>query len=219
MMKITWIGHSAVQLQGSRTIYIDPFLTGNPIASVSVNEVEQADVVFVTHDHGDHLGDSFAICKKTKAVFVSTYEIAEAAAREGLITEKMNVGGTIIVKGIEISMVPAFHTGGLGGTAVGVVIAMDDCTVYHAGDTGLSMEMQLIGEMYQPDVGLLPIDGRFNMTPRLAAKAVELLKIPKIIPIHYNTFPMITSSAQEFVRLAGDKCQVIILNPGETLEI
>ncbi len=218
-MKITWIGHSALKLQGSKTVFIDPFLSGNPVASMSVNNVSQADVVVVTHDHGDHLGDAHAICKKTGATLVSIFEIADAAAQKGLKAEAMNVGGTITVNGVTVSLVPAFHTGGLGGTATGTVVEMDGKKVYHAGDTGLTMEMQLIGEMYRPDIGFLPIDGRFNMTPRLAAKAVELLKIPKVVPFHYNTFPLVNSSPEEFKRLVGDKSKVIILKPGETIEL
>jgi L-ascorbate metabolism protein UlaG (beta-lactamase superfamily) len=218
-MKITWIGHSALKLQGSKTVFIDPFLSGNPVASMSMNNVSQADVVVVTHDHGDHLGDAHAICKKTGATLVSIFEIAEAASQKGLKAEAMNVGGTITVNGVTVSLVPAFHTGGLGGTATGTVVEMDGKKVYHAGDTGLTMEMQLIGEMYRPDIGFLPIDGRFNMTPRLAAKAVELLKIPKVVPFHYDTFPLVNSSPEEFKRLVGDKSKVIILKPGETIEL
>ena len=218
-MKITWIGHSALKLQGSKTVFIDPFLSGNPVASMSLDNVSQADVVVVTHDHGDHLGDAHAICKKTGATLVSIFEIAEAAAQQGLKAEGMNVGGTVTVDGVAVSLVPAIHTAGLGGTATGTVVEMDGKKVYHAGDTGLTMDMQLIGEMYQPDIGFLPIDGRFNMTPRLAAKGVELLKIPKVVPFHYDTFPLVHSSPEDFKRLVGDKSEVIIIKPGEAVEL
>lgn len=218
-MKITWIGHSALKLEGSKTVFIDPFLSGNPVASMGMDKVTKADVVVVTHDHGDHLGDSHAICKKTGATLVAIYEIAEDASNKGIKAEGMNIGGTVNVNGVDVSLVPAFHTGGLGGTATGVVIEMDGKKVYHSGDTGLTMEMQLIGEMYTPDIAFLPIDGRFNMNPRLAAKAVELLKVPKVVPIHFNTFPLVKSSPEEFKELVGNKSQVIILKPGETIEI
>jgi len=218
-MKITWIGHSALKLEGSKTVFIDPFLSGNPAASMSLDNVSQADVVVVTHDHGDHLGDAHAICKKTGATLVSIFEIAEAAAQQGIKAEGMNVGGTVTIDGAAVSLVPAIHTAGLGGTATGTVVEMDGKKVYHAGDTGLTMEMQLIGEMYQPDIGFLPIDGRFNMTPRLAAKGVELLKIPKVVPIHYDTFPLVNSSPEEFKRLVGDKSEVIIIKPGGAVEL
>ncbi len=218
-MKVTWIGHSALKLEGSKIVYIDPFISGNPVAKLTMDHVSHADVVVITHDHDDHLGDGFAICKKTGATLVAIFEIAEVAASKGIKAEGMNIGGTIIINGVSISLVPAFHTAGLGGTATGVVVEMDGKKVYHAGDTGLTLEMQLIGEMYTPDVAFLPIDGRFNMGPRLAAKAVELLKVPKVVPFHYNTFPAINSSPEEFKKLVGNKSQVIILKPGEFIEL
>lgn len=218
-MKIDWLGHAGLRLTGSKVVFIDPFLSGNPAAAVSLASVGQADVVVVTHDHGDHLGDGYAICQNTGATFVSFYEIAEAAAAQGIKAEMMNVGGTVDVNGVVVSMVPAFHTGGLGGTAVGVVVEMDGKKVYHAGDTGLTKEMELIGEMYTPDIAFLPIDGRFNMTPRLAAKAVELLGVAKAVPIHYDTFPAVKSSPEEFKELVGEKSEIIILKPGESLDL
>lgn len=218
-MEIIWIGHSALILKGSKTVMIDPFLTGNPSASIPVESISECDMVVVTHDHGDHLGDAFEICEKTGAVFVSLYEIALEAENRGLSAEQMNVGGTIENSGIKVSMVPAFHTAGLGGTAVGVVVELDGKKIYHAGDTGVTVEMQLIGELYKPDIAFLPIDGRFNMTPRLAAKAVELLNVPKVVPIHFNTFPAIKSSPEEFKTFVGDMSEVIILDPGDKIEL
>jgi len=218
-MKITWIGHAALKLEGSKTVFIDPFKTGNPVATIGLEGVKTADIVVVTNDHDDHLGDAHQICKKTGAVLVSFYEIADAAAKVGIKAEPMNVGGTVTVEGVAVSMVPAFHTGGLGGTAVGVVVEMDGKKVYHAGDTGLTKEMELIGEMYTPDIGFLPIDGRFNMTTRLAARAVELLKIPKIVPIHYDTFPLVKASPGELKELVKDASEILIIKPGESVEL
>jgi L-ascorbate metabolism protein UlaG (beta-lactamase superfamily) len=218
-MKITWLGHSALKIEGSKTVYIDPFLSGNPKASLRAQDVTRADVVVVSHDHGDHLGDSFAICQKTGATLVALHEIALAAAERKITAEGMGIGGTVDVSGVEVSLVPAFHSAGLGGTAAGIIVAMDGKTVYHAGDTGLTLEMQLIGEMYRPDIAFLPIDGRYNMTPRLAAKAVELLRVPRVVPIHYDTFPPIRSSPQEFEKLVGASSAVTILQPGKSIEI
>jgi L-ascorbate metabolism protein UlaG (beta-lactamase superfamily) len=218
-MKITWLGHSALKIEGSRVVFVDPFLSGNPKASLRVRDIDRADVVAVSHDHGDHLGDSFAICRKTGATLVALYEIGLAAQESQIPAEGMGIGGTVNVAGVDISLVPAFHSAGLGGTAAGIIITMDGRTVYHAGDTGLTMEMQLIGEMYRPDIAFLPIDGRFNMTPRLAAKAVELLRVPRVVPIHYDTFPPIRSSPQEFKERVGAASEVIILQPGGSVEI
>jgi len=120
---------------------------------------------------------------------------------------------------VEVSLVPAFHSAGLGGTAAGIIVVMDGKTVYHAGDTGLTLEMQLTGEMFRPDIAFLPIDGRYNMTPRLAAKAVELLRVPRVVPIHYDTFPPIQSSPEEFKKLVGPLSDVTILPPGGFIEL
>ncbi len=218
-MKITWLGHSALKIEGSRTVFIDPFLSGNPKASLRVQDIDRADVVVVSHDHGDHLGDSFAICQKTGATLVALYEIGLAAQEKKIKAEGIGIGGTVNVAGVDVSLVPAFHSAGRGGTAAGVILSMDGRTVYHAGDTGLTLEMQLIGEMYRPDIAFLPIDGYYNMTPRLAAKAVEFLCVPRVVPIHYGTFPHIQSSPLEFKRLVGTASEVIILQPGESVEI
>lgn len=218
-MKITWLGHSALRIEGSRTVFIDPFLTGNPKAALAAPEIERADAVVVSHDHGDHLGDAFAICQHTGAPLVALFEIAQAAQEKKLKAEGINIGGTARIDGIEISLTPAFHSAGRGGTAAGVIVAMDGRTVYHAGDTGLTLEMQLIGEMYRPDIAFLPIDGYYTMSPRLAAKAVELLGVPRVVPIHFGTFPHIESSPGEFQRLAGAFSQVTVLTPGGTIEI
>lgn len=218
-MKITWLGHSALKIEGSRIVFIDPYLSGNPKAALRAQDIDRADVVIVTHDHGDHLGDSFAICQRTGAVLVALYEIGLAAEAKKIKAEGIGIGGTVNVGGVDVSLVPAFHSAGMGGTATGVIVTMDGRTVYHAGDTGLTMEMQLIGEMYRPDIAFLPIDGYYNMTPRLAAKAVELLRVPRVVPIHYDTFPRIHSSPQEFKERVGAASDVIILAPGGSLEI
>jgi L-ascorbate metabolism protein UlaG (beta-lactamase superfamily) len=218
-MKITWLGHAALKIEGSKIIFIDPFLSGNPKAVLDKEDVDRADLVVVSHDHGDHLGDSFAICRKTGATLVALHEIALAAADNNVTAEGMGIGGTVRVSGVDISLVPAFHSAGLGGTAAGIIVTMDGKTVYHAGDTGLTVEMQLIGEMYNPDIAFLPIDGRYNMTPRLAAKAVELLRVPRAVPIHYDTFAAIRSSPQEFMERVGATSEVTILQPGGSIEI
>jgi len=218
-MKITWLGHSALKIEGSRVVFVDPFLSGNPKACLRAQDIDRADIVAVSHDHADHLGDSFAICLRTGATLVALYEIGLAAEEEKIRAKGIGIGGTVNVAGVDISLVPACHSAGLGGTAAGIIVTMDGRTVYHAGDTGLTMEMQLIGEMYRPDIAFLPIDGYYNMTPRLAARAVELLKVPRVVPIHYDTFPHIHSSPQEFKKLVGPASEVIILQPGGSVEI
>ncbi len=214
-MEITWLGHAAVKIKGDKTIFIDPFLSGNPAASITSEEITEADMVVVTHDHSDHLGDAFPICKQTGATLVSQHEIAVMAESEGITAEGMNIGGTIEVKGIKIHMVQALHTAGIGAPT-GVVIELDNKTLYHAGDTGLTYDMKLIGEFFHPDLSFIPIGDRYTMGINSAAKAVEFCQTKKVIPIHYNTFPLVEADPEEFKKKIGDTAEVIILKPGET---
>jgi len=214
-MEITWLGHSGIKLQGSRIVYIDPFLTGNPVASTTPDEITEADVVVVTHYHGDHLGDSFDICKKTGATLVGIHEIAVEGEAEGITVEGMNIGGTVEAKGVKIHMVQALHSAEKGDPA-GVVIEMDGKTMYHAGDTGLTYDMKLIGEFFNPDLSFIPIGDRYTMGVPSAAKAVEFIQTKKVIPVHYNTFPIVSADPEEFKKRVEDKAEVIILKPGES---
>ncbi|OGD22384.1 MAG: metal-dependent hydrolase [Candidatus Aminicenantes bacterium RBG_16_63_16] len=214
-MEITFLGHAAVKLQGSRTIYIDPFLSGNPAASISAKEIREADIIVVTHDHDDHQGDAFPIARKTGAVLVAINEIAVEAQSQGLTAEGMNFGGTVEVKGVKVHMVPAWHSAGKG-TAAGVVIEMDGRRIYHAGDTGLSYDLKLVGEFFRPDLSFIPIGDRYTMGIPSAVKAVEFTGTKRVIPIHYNTFPLVKADAQEFKRRVGALAEVIVLNPGGT---
>lgn len=217
-MEITWLGHSGIKLKGSKTVYIDPFLTGNPAASTTPDEIDEADVVVVTHHHDDHLGDAFTICKKTGATFVGIHEIAVDAEAEGITAEGMNIGGTIEAKGVKVHMVQALHSAERGDPA-GVVIEMDGMTIYHAGDTGLTYDMKLIGEFFKPDLSFIPIGDRYTMGIPSAAKAVEFIQTKKVIPVHYNTFPIVSADPEEFKKIVGDKAEVIILNPGESYSL
>jgi L-ascorbate metabolism protein UlaG (beta-lactamase superfamily) len=217
-MEITWLGHSGIKIKGSKTLIIDPFLTGNPAASASPDEITEADIVIVTHYHGDHLGDSFAICRQTGATCVGIHEIAVDAEAEGITAEGMNIGGTIDVKGVKVHMVQALHSAEKGDPA-GVVIEMDGKKIYHAGDTGLTYDMKLIGEFFKPDLSFIPIGDRYTMGIPSAAKAVEFVQTKKVIPIHYNTFPIVSADPEEFKKKVGDKAEVIILEPGETYNL
>jgi L-ascorbate metabolism protein UlaG (beta-lactamase superfamily) len=214
-MEITWLGHSAVKIRGSKTVYIDPFLTGNPACPTCLDEILEADVVVVTHHHGDHLGDAFLLAKKTGAVLVGIHEIAVEAQAEGIPAEGMNVGGTVEVKGLKVHMVPALHSAEKG-CATGVVVEMDGRRLYHAGDTGLCYDMKLIGEFFHPDLSFIPIGDRYTMGIPSAARAVEFVLTKRVIPIHYNTFPVVQADAEEFKRLVGKRAEVIILKPGGT---
>ena len=222
MAKIRWLGHAGfeIELEG-KIVLVDPWLNGNPKAACKSSEIERADIVCVTHDHGDHMGDSVEICKRTGAVFLGTYELASQAQKNG-VKEAMgfNIGGTVNVKGIKVTMVQAFHTCG-SGAPTGFIIRGEGKTVYHAGDTGIFGDMKLIGEIYKPDVALLPIGDYYTMGALQASEAVKLIKPKIVVPMHYMTFPVLAQSADEFVDLVKEKTpevRVVVLNPGESFE-
>jgi L-ascorbate metabolism protein UlaG (beta-lactamase superfamily) len=217
-LEITWLGHAAVKIAGTRTVFIDPFFTGNPKAALAAGAVKAADIIVVTHHHGDHLGDAFAIAKKTGAVIVAIHEIAVEAQSHGLEAEGMNIGGTVETKGVKIHMVPALHSAEKG-CAAGVVVEIDGKNIYHAGDTGLTTDMNIIGEFFHPDLSFIPIGDRYTMGPASAAKAVEFVRTKKVVPIHYGTFPLVAGSPEEFKIKVGSLAEVIILKPGETYRL
>ncbi len=214
-MKLRWLGHSAVLITGSRKILIDPFLTGNPKAAVRPSEITELDFVVVTHAHGDHLGDAFSIAKKTGATLVSLFEVTSEAEKERIQIEPMNVGGSVVSKGVRFSMVSAIHT----GPVCGVILEMDGKTVYHMGDTGLLADMALLPEFFRIDVTFVPIGDRFTMGAPSAAKAVGMCGTRIAIPIHFGTFPLLEATADRFVELAKDKVEVRVLKPGEETTI
>ncbi len=217
-MKLTWLGHASVLIEGSINIIIDPFLEQNPAAAKKVGELPKVDIVAITHDHEDHISDAFTIAKRDGATVVAMHEIAVRASQEGIAAEGMNIGGTIEVKGAKFTMVLAVHSS-YSGHPCGYVITLDGKRIYHAGDTGLTKDMEIIGELYTPDLSFLPIGSRYTMDTIQAAKAVEYTKTRKVVPIHYNTWPPIQADPEEFKRLVGDKAEVIILSPGESLQI
>jgi L-ascorbate metabolism protein UlaG (beta-lactamase superfamily) len=218
LAKLTWFGHAAfkVELAGS-TILVDPFLDRNPVSPVKSSDIVKADAVFVTHDHGDHLGDAFAICKNTKATFVATVELGDYAEQNGVVNVAgLNIGGSVNVKKARLTVVQAIHTSSKG-TPTGVVIEGNGKSVYHAGDTGLFGDMRLIGELYRPDVALLPIGGYYTMGAREAAEAVKMLGSKVVVPMHYKTFDVLAKSAVEFVKYVkkkAPKTKVVVLKPG-----
>lgn len=226
-MRITSLGHSAFLLEGRDRVLIDPFLTGNPMASTTADKVD-CDIICVTHGHGDHLGDAVNIARRTGAVVASIIEMSEWLEKTGVKSVGFNMGGTATIRNTKITMVPAFHSSSIGAPglefsaamAVGMVVDSGK-VVYHAGDTCVFGDMKLIGELYKPDVALLPIGGFFTMDPRQAAMATGLIN-PKIaIPMHYGTWPPIEQDPKEFERLAkkSSKAKIVILKPGEHLEV
>jgi L-ascorbate metabolism protein UlaG (beta-lactamase superfamily) len=222
LAKITWFGHAAFKIEiANRIVLIDPWLDGNPTSPIKSSEIARADIVYVTHDHGDHLGDAVVLCKRTGATFVSTFELGNYAGENGVKNVVgLNIGGCVEVRGVKLHMVQAFHTC-LRGAPTGVVVEGDGKTVYHAGDTGLFGDMRLFGELYKLDLALVPIGGYYTMGASEAAEAVKLLNSKTVIPMHYKTFPVLAQSADEFVekvREKAPKVKVVVLNSGESYQ-
>jgi len=216
-MKITWLGHACVLLSGIRSVLIDPFVPGGEIRA-------EPDIVAVTHGHSDHMG---CISAFSTVPVVAINEVARYLQSRGMEAEAMNIGGTIEVKGVRFTMTPAVHSAWIeeagagynGGGAAGFVIRMDGKSVYHAGDTALFSDMALIGELYHPDAALVPIGGRYTMGPEEAMVAAQMIGAPVVIPIHYNTWPLIAQDPAEFARALErtTDCRACILEPGQSI--
>ncbi|MCL6579448.1 MAG: metal-dependent hydrolase [Candidatus Bathyarchaeota archaeon] len=222
MTKVTWFGHAAFKIEiANRIVLVDPWLSGNPTSPIKASEITKADIVYVTHDHGDHLGDAIDICKRTGATFVANIELGDFAKENGVKNvEGLNIGGSVEVKGIRLLITQALHTDSRGAPT-GVIVEGEGKRVYHAGDTGLFGDMSLIGELYKPDLALIPIGGYYTMGAKEAAEAVKMLKPKAVIPMHYKTFPVLAKSADEFVKIVKEKVpkvKVVTLKPGESYQ-
>ena len=225
-MRLRWFGHSAFELDGKDRILIDPFLDGNPLSPVKAADVS-ADIIVPTHGHNDHLGDTVAIAKRTGAVVVATWELANYCEKKGCRTDSMNVG-SIRVRDSKISLTHAVHSGGClegdlmvyTGNPCGVVVDSGK-RVYHAGDTWLFNDMNLIGEFHKPEVALLPIGGRYTMGPAEAAVAATWVNAKVVVPMHYNTFDGIKADPDEFKRRVEEQTEieVIVMKPGDTIDV
>ncbi len=229
MTAISWYGHSAFKICANGvSVLVDPFLAGNPLCPVRPADVGPVDMVLVTHDHGDHVGQAVEICKATGAMLGAVVETAGALAARGVPQTQIfggigfNLGGTVEHKGVRVTMIPAFHTSETG-VPVGYIIQMPDgVTVYHAGDTCLFGDMAVWAQLYPIDVALLPIGGHFTMDARQAATACALLHCRQVIPMHWKTFPALeqtTAAFTEDLRDAAPRCRCLDMNPGDTVEI
>ena len=217
-MKLTFLGHSCFLVEtSSHTLIIDPFLNGNPSAKVKPEDIK-CDFVLVTHGHFDHLGDAAEIAKENDATIISSYEVADWLSRQnGAKAHGMGVGGGFDFPFGRVKLTIAFHSGGYPpaegsmdgfvylGAPAGLLIQADGKTIYHAGDTALTLEMQLLGQRNKIDVAMLPIGDNFTMGPEDAVTAAEFLKAGLVLPIHYNTWGLINQDPGKFVSMLAAK--------------
>ena len=224
MLNLTFLGHSCFMFNdGKYSVLIDPYIRGNPLAGVSVDDIN-VDYILITHGHGDHLGDAVELAKKNSATIITNFELAEYCAKNGVEkTAGLHIGGGADFPFGSIKLTIAHHGSAIdpdltyGGNPVGFIVRMAGKVIYHAGDTGLFMDMKLIGELDNIDVALLPIGGYFTMDFRDAARAVEFLKPQKVIPMHYDTFDPIKTDPKAFAPLVNETgAECIILKPGHS---
>ena len=227
----TWLGHATVRcdLPGGEVVLIDPWVTQNPSCPKEHKSFDRLDAMLITHAHFDHMGDAVEICKRYKPKkVVACFELCNWLSGKGVEScSGMNLGGTQEVLDLQVTMVRADHSCGIsdgdqilyGGVAAGYVVRLPcGYTFYPAGDTALFSDMQLIAEMYRPELAFLPIGDLFTMDPCQAARACRMLGVRQVIPIHWGTFPMLTGTPEKLVKELGDhgtNCKVAALKPGE----
>jgi L-ascorbate metabolism protein UlaG (beta-lactamase superfamily) len=222
-VEIRYLGHAAFELtHEGTTLLIDPFLTGNPKAAASADELE-ATAILVSHGHGDHVGDAVAIAKRTGAPVVAIVELARELGQEGIDVFGPNLGGTVKFDWGWVKLVPAWHTSttskGTVSTPAGLLVDFGGKTIYHLGDTCLFSDLALVGKRGNPiDVALMCIGGHYTMDRWDAVEAANLIGARRVIPCHYNTFPPIETDAQAFKAdvEATTSSEVVVLAPGES---
>ncbi len=228
--QLVWHGHANFEIITSDlNILIDPWFEGNPSARSKSQDMEKVDLVLVTHDHADHLGQAVDICKSTGAHLGAIVEVAGKCKSMGVPQDKIlngmgfNIGGTVEFQGVGITMTQADHSSDQG-SCVGFIITLPGggpC-VYHAGDTGIFATMQLWGELYDIDVAILPIGGVFTMDPRQGALACNLLKCKKVVPMHWGSFPVLEQNTENFreeLKQRAPQTELISMQPGEKVSL
>jgi L-ascorbate metabolism protein UlaG (beta-lactamase superfamily) len=227
MARLTWHGHATFTLvtDGGERILFDPFLDENPKADITTSDIDRLDYVLCSHGHFDHFGDAIPLARRTGATLIGTFELVAFAQSQGV--EKvhgMNIGGGYRFPFGYVKLTPALHTGTVAGdeqgryttVANGFWLDLHGKRLYHAGDTALLMEMQLLRG--RVDVALLPIGDNFTMGPEDAARAVEFIEPRVVIPMHYNTWDVIAQDPAAFRGRVGSRAEVVVLEPGGSHE-
>ena len=225
-LKISWLSHACFLIEADQTkILIDPFVTDNPLAPVKADDVD-ADFILVSHGHGDHVGDTISIAKRTGATVVSNYEIQNWVVSQGIENaHPLHIGGGFDFDWGRVKLTIAHHgsalpDGSYGGNPCGFLLTIQGKNIYHACDTGLFYDMKLIGEE-GIDLAILPIGDNFTMGPDDALRAVKLIEPKQVVPIHYDTFDVIKQDPQAWaVRVQKEtSAKVTVMKPGDVLEI
>jgi L-ascorbate metabolism protein UlaG (beta-lactamase superfamily) len=223
-MDIRFLGHAAFELSdGSTSVLIDPFLTGNPKAAVAADDLSPQ-AILLTHGHVDHFGDTVSIAKRTGADVVAVVEIANELSGDGVEhVHDPNLGGTVSFEWGSAKLVPAWHTSmtpkGTANVPAGLIVRMGGTTVYHLGDTSAFSDMRLIAEIEGGiDVALMCIGGHYTMDRHEAVHAARLIGAKQVIPCHYDTFPLIATDVQAFKsEIEAERIsEVVVLAPGES---
>jgi len=227
-IKLTWLGHAAFRIEtpGGKTILLDPWIMGNPMCPEKDKNVQKVDVMLITHGHFDHIADAVELAKKHNPLIVGIPELCGWLEKKGAKKiSSMNKGGTQAVDDIKVTMVHADHSCGIqdgdqivyGGEACGYVIEFaNGLKLYHAGDTNVLADMQIIRELYAPESAMLPIGDHYTMGPREEAHACKLLKPKTVIPIHFVTFPVLTGRPSALHKLVPE-IEIAELKPGVTV--
>jgi len=228
--RITWLGHATVLVVTAKgtTILIDPFIAHNPKYPADYILPSKIDYILLTHGHMDHMADTVPVATRHGSTVVAVYELSSYVEGKGVAnTIGMNLGGTVQLDDVAVTMVEAKHSAGAQddngthyvGVAAGYVLSIADGPVlYHAGDTAVFSDMQLIRELYQPSVAMLPIGGHFTMGPREAALAVRFLAPKTVLPLHFGTFPPLKGTPDELAALVDSSVDVVRWSPGESFD-
>jgi L-ascorbate metabolism protein UlaG (beta-lactamase superfamily) len=230
-VSFTWVGHGTWKVRSAKwkEIIIDPWVMNNPVAPPALKKVEKCDLMLITHGHFDHVHDALEIAKAHKPKIVSNFEITSWMASKGVEQSTLigiNTGGTIDVDGIKVTLVHAEHSCGItdgdhiiyGGNAHGLVIEFENgFTVYFAGDTDVFGDMAVIAVLSKFDVAFLPIGDFYTMGPERAAKAVALLGVKTVVPMHFGTFPPLVGRPSALQKLVGSGVQVLDIKPGDSV--
>lgn len=226
---VTWHGHSNFHIawEGG-SLVIDPFFTNNPKAVVTLADAPKPDYVLLTHMHGDHVGDTVALCHHHGAKLVCAVTTSEAMVAKGVPQESlfngigMNIGGTVPLQGAFVTMTEAFHTSEAGAPTGFIVRLPSGYTLYHSGDTGIFANMATWGALFPIDLALLPVGDVFTMDGRQAAMAAKMLGAKAAVPMHYGTFPRLAQTPDAFIQhleQSAPACRCKVMQPGQTLSL